>query len=185
MARPLLECRANHRTGNHVEALNAADWIIVSVIGVSTLVSVLRGFVREAFSLAGWVLAFAAAMLLSDRLAYLLEGSISDESGRRIVAFALLFVMTLIAVGLCGRLLRGVIRFAGLGAFDRVLGMAFGFVRGVFVLLAAIVMLRGLLEPERFAWWQNSVLLPHLLLLEGWFRQFTGVLSAWLAGTGN
>ncbi len=165
-----------------MDALNAADWIIVSVIGVSTLASLLRGFVREAISLVGWVLAFVAAMLLSERLGYQLSAWISDETGRRVVAFVLLFVMTLIAVGLCGRLLARLIRFAGLGVFDRVLGMAFGFGRGVFVLLAAVVMLRGLLQPERFAWWQDSVLLPHLLLLEGWFREFTAVLSAWLAG---
>ncbi len=168
-----------------MEALNAADWVIVSVIGVSTLASLLRGFVREAFSLAGWVLAFVAALLLSDRLAYLLSGWIADETGRAIVAFALLFVITLIAAGLCGRLLRSLIEFAGLGAFDRVLGMAFGFARGVFVLLAAVVMLRGVLDLERFAWWQGSLLLPHLLLLESWFREFTGMLSAWLAGAGN
>lgn len=166
-----------------MDGLNTVDWIMVSVIGVSTLVSLLRGFVREAISLAGWVLAFVAAMLLSDRLGHLLSGWIGDETGRRVVAFVALFVMTLIAVGLCGRLLRRLVSFAGLGLFDRLLGMAFGFARGVFVLLAAIVMLRGLLHPEQFAWWQESVLLPHLLLLEDWFREFTAVLSAWLAGT--
>ena len=46
-------------------------------------------------------------------------------------------------------------------------------------------MLRALLDLDRFGWWQSSALLPHLLLLESWFRQFTGVLSAWLAGAGN
>ena len=168
-----------------MDALNAADWVIVSVIGVSTLVSLLRGFVREAFSLAGWVLAFLAALLLSDRLAYLLSGWIADETGREVVAFALLFTSTLIAAGLCGRLLRSLVEFAGLGVFDRVLGMAFGFTRGVFVLLAAVMMLRGVLEPERFGWWQESALLPEILLLEGWFREFTHQMSSLLAGGGS
>lgn len=168
-----------------MDALNSADWAIVSVIGVSTLISLVRGFVREAFSLAGWVLAFIAALVLADRLAYLLSGWIADETGRRILAFALLFIVTLIAVGLLGKVVRRLIGFAGLGLFDRLLGMVFGFSRGVFVLLAAVVMLRALLDLDRFDWWQQSILLPHLLLLESWFHDFTSMLSGWLAGARN
>jgi len=178
----LLECRGSSDIGTLVQALNAADWLIVTVVGLSMLVSLLRGFVREAFSLAAWVTGFVVAMVFAERLDYLLSGAIADETGRYIVAFALLFVSTLLAVGLLGRLLRALIAFAGLGALDRVLGMAFGFARGVFVLLAAIVMLRAVLQVESFDWWQGSVLLPHLLLLDSWFREFTGMLSAWLAG---
>jgi membrane protein required for colicin V production len=168
-----------------VEALNAADWVIVTVVGLSMLTSLVRGFIREALSLAGWVLGFVVAMVFADRFAYLLSGAIADVTGRYVVAFALLFALTMIAVALFGKLLRALVEFAGLGALDRVLGMAFGFARGVFVLLAAVVMLRAVLELDRFEWWQGSVLLPHLLLLESWFRDFTGMLSAMLAGAGN
>jgi len=167
-----------------VDALNAADWVIVTVVGSSMLISLLRGFVREAFSLAGWVLGFIVAMVFSDRLAYLPGGFVNDETGRYILAFALLFVLTLIAVALAGKLLLSLVQFAGLGMLDRVLGMAFGFARGVVILLA-VVMLRELLELDSFEWWQSSVLLPHLLLLESGFRQFTGTLSALLAGAVN
>lgn len=167
-----------------MDALNAADWVIVTVVGSSMLISLLRGFVREAFSLAGWVLGFIVAMVFSDRLAYLLGGFVNDETGRYILAFALLFVLTLIAVALAGKLLLSLVQFAGLGMLDRVLGMAFGFARGVVILLA-VVMLRELLELDSFEWWQSSVLLPHLLLLESGFRQFAGTLSALLAGAVN
>ena len=168
-----------------MDALNAADWVIITVVGLSMLISVLRGFIREALSLAGWVLGFLVAMVFSDRLEYLLTGVVTDATGRHIVAFALLFVLTLIAVALAGKLFRSLVHFAGLGLLDRLLGMAFGFARGVFILLAAVVILRALLDLDRFGWWQSSVLLPHLLLLEDWFRQFTGMLSARLAGAGT
>ena len=75
-----------------MDALNAADWVIVTVVGSSMLISLLRGFVREAFSLAGWVLGFIVAMVFSDRLAYLLAGFVDDETGRHILAFALLMM---------------------------------------------------------------------------------------------
>lgn len=168
-----------------MDALNAADWTILTVVGISMILSLLRGFVREALSLLGWVLAFLAAMLFSDRFAQLLAGSIQDETGRHVVAFAALFLLTLIAVGLLARLLRSLVEFVGLGALDRVLGMAFGFARGVFVLLAAIAVLRPAFQPEQFGWWQGSVLLPHLLLMEGWFQDITGAARGVLAGIGS
>ena len=168
-----------------MEALNAADWAILTVIGLSMLLSLLRGFIREALSLVGWVLAFLVAMVFSDRFAGLLSGNIDDPAGRYIVAFALLFVLTLIAVGLFSRLLQSFIEFAGLGALDRVLGMAFGFARGVFLLLAAVTITRPTFQLDQFAWWRDSLLLPHVLLMESWFRGLTGWLSGLLAGLGH
>lgn len=46
-----------------MDALNAADWTIITVVGVSMILSLLRGFVREALSLLGWLLAFLIAMV--------------------------------------------------------------------------------------------------------------------------
>jgi len=168
-----------------VEALNAADWTILTVIGISTLLSLLRGFVKEALSLIGWVLAFLIAMVFADRLAYVLASSIEDPTGRYVVAFATLFVLTLVAVALVAKLARSFIEFAGLGTLDRILGMAFGLARGVFVVLAAVVLLRPALDLDQYAWWQHSRLLPHLLLMEGWFREFTAMLSNLLGGFGD
>ena len=168
-----------------VDSLNAADWAILTVVGLSTLLSLLRGFIKEALSLVGWVLAFLVALIFADRLAYLLANSIENPTGRYLVSFAGLFVLTLIAVGLLAKLLQNLVEFAGLGGLDRVLGMAFGFARGVFLVLAAITMLRPAFQLERFEWWQQSMLLPHLLLMEGWFRGITGWLSGMLAGAGS
>ncbi len=168
-----------------MDALNAADWTIITVVGISMVISLLRGFVREAMSLVGWVMAFIVAMVFADRFAFLLTGSIQDETGRYVVAFASLFVLTLIAAALLARLLQSLIAFVGLGFLDRLLGMGFGFARGVFVLLAATVMLRPVVQPERFGWWQQSVLMPHLLLMEGWFRSVTGAAGGVLSGIGN
>ena len=97
-----------------MDALNAADWSIITVVGVSTLLSLLRGFVKEALSLIGWVLAFIVAMVFADRFAYLLDSSIANPTGRYIVAFAVLFVLTLIAVALAARLLQKLRREIGI-----------------------------------------------------------------------
>jgi membrane protein required for colicin V production len=165
-----------------MDTLNAADWVIVSVIGISMAISLVRGFIKEALSLAGWVLAFIVSMVFSQSLASLLAGSIENDTGRHIVAFAVLFVGTLIVTGLLAKLLQSLVESAGLGGLDRLLGMAFGFARGVLVLLALVVMLRSPLGLDRLAWWQESVLMPHLLLMESWFWTVTGVLRGFIAG---
>lgn len=168
-----------------MDSLNAADWIILTVVSVSTLLSLLRGFIKEALSLLGWILGFLVAMVFAERFAAVLSPAIENPTGRYVVAFAVLFVLTLIAVALLAKLLQSLVAFVGLGALDRVLGLGFGFVRGVFVVLAAVVLLRPIFEPERFVWWQQSQLLPHVLLMESWFVQFTGTLREWLTGIGS
>ena len=62
-----------------MEALNAADWVMIIVVAISTLISLLRGFVREAISVASWVLALVISLVFSDRFAILLSGQISDR----------------------------------------------------------------------------------------------------------
>lgn len=165
-----------------LEAFNATDWTIIAVIGISMLVSLLRGFIKEAMSLVGWIVAFLVSMVFGDALASLLGNSIEADTTRRIAAFAILFIASLIACGLAAKLLRSVVEWAGLGALDRVLGMAFGFARGVLVLLALSVMLRSTLGLDRLGWWQQSVLLPHLMLMESWFWAFTGMLRGFVTG---
>ena len=159
-----------------MDALNAADWLIISVVGVSALLSLMRGFIKEALSLIGWLLAFFLAIMFSERLALLLQHSVQNPAGRYILAFAILFVATLIAMGLLAKLLHSLIEFAGLGALDRVLGMVFGFARGVLIVLAGVVTLRPALGLDRYPWWGDSLLLPHLLLMESGFHN----LTAWL-----
>ncbi len=78
--------------------MNLADGIILFVIAVSALLSVRRGFTREAFSLLTWVAAFIIARLFSPALDLLLQDQITTPSLRAAVAFGSLFALTL-AVG--------------------------------------------------------------------------------------
>jgi len=75
--------------------MNWADWVILAILVVSSLISLKRGFVREALSLANWVVAFFVAMAFRDVLATLISPYISTPSIRDMVAFATLFAATL------------------------------------------------------------------------------------------
>lgn len=150
--------------------LNALDWVIIVVLGVSTLVSLWRGFVKEALSLLAWVAAFVVAHLFVDRLAMQLGGVVDNATGRYILAYALLFVATLVVFTLVIKLATGLVRLAGLTVLDRLLGTVFGFARGVILILALAWVAEQLVPARDRQWLQQSVLVPQITMLVDWVQ---------------
>ena len=147
---------------------NAVDWVIIVVLILSTALSLWRGFAREALSLAGWVAAFIIANLFGDEMASLLAGAIENVTGRYVAAYAILFVGTLIVAGLLSKLVAQLVSFTGLTLLDRLLGMVFGFARGVILILVAVFVLQQLVPPGDLQWLHRSQLMPHLEMLAQW-----------------
>ena len=137
-----------------------ADFAILAVIIVSALISLLRGFVREAISLLGWILAFWFALSFTEVLASFLTTYISLPSLRLAVAFLALFSITLILTGLVNFLAGQLVDKTGLTGTDRALGMIFGVVRGA-LLVAVLVLLAGLTALPEESWWHESILIGH------------------------
>ncbi len=154
----------------HPEApLNWLDWATLSIIGASTLLSLLRGFAREALSLANWVLAFVLATAWVGQLAALLENAIAHAALRHVAAYGIIFIASLALGSMLGSLLRQLLGIAGLGGLDRLLGTAFGFARGLVVVVALLYLAEWALPEANLA--RDSVLLPKLTLVVEWARQ--------------
>lgn len=162
--------------------MNWADWTIIAIIGVSCLISIWRGFVREALSLLAWVIATFVAIAFHPRLAVVLASWIETPSIRTLLAFAILFIVTLMVGALLNHLLVSVIRASGLSGLDRLLGMGFGAARGLLLVLALIMFLPMLVPVNQDGWWQQSQLIPHFELMEGWSRDSFGQLLQWGGG---
>ncbi|MCA6059972.1 CvpA family protein [Thalassolituus sp. ST750PaO-4] len=146
------------------------DWVILAVLAVSSLISLKRGFVKEALSLASWIAAFIIARLFSGNLATLLDGVVETNSVRWILAFVILFAGTVTIGAMVNHLLVEMVRMTGLGGTDRVFGMVFGLIRGLVVLVAIVYGLQFTLVPQD-AWWQESTFIPHLTTLADWARK--------------
>jgi len=131
------------------------DCAVFAIIGISVVVSVLRGLVREVLALASWVVAFLAARFLAPVVASWFSQTISDELLRLLTAYAVVFVMTLLLMALLSMLIAGLVRAVGLGALDRVLGAGFGLVRGMAIVLIA-TLIAGLTTLPRQPAWRNS-----------------------------
>lgn len=150
--------------------MNWVDWAIVAILVVSSLISIKRGFVKEAMSLAIWVLAFVVAIMFSERLALVMENLIATPSVREVVAFIALFALTLVVGAMVNHLIGELVRLTGLSGTDRLFGMVFGLARGLVVVMALVILLPLVVPVREDAWWQESAFVPHFLLFEDWAR---------------
>jgi membrane protein required for colicin V production len=145
------------------------DYGILSIILISSLVSLFRGFVREAFSLAFWVIAFWVAQLFFRELAVPLAQWIKVPSIQLAAAFAIIFFSVLVLGGLVTYLVAKLIDATGLSGTDRVIGVLFGATRGA-LLVAGLVLLAGLTPIPQDPWWQESGLIGYFEDLATWLR---------------
>ena len=152
-----------------MSGLNWADWSLIIIISLSSLMSLRRGFIKEALSLATWVVAFVVARTFHPNLQTLLADSIDEPTLRTIAAFAILFIGTLLVGAGVNFIVGALVRITGLTPIDRLLGVAFGLARGLVFSVVIIAVLR--LTPfSQSEWWLNSVMIENLSILEQWSR---------------
>ncbi len=130
------------------------DYAVLAIIGVSVLLSIIHGFVRELLSLASWIAAFLVAQFFAAEVAAMLPAAIPHESLRLLAGFLLVFLSVLLLSTLLAIAISSLIKRAGLGAADRMLGAVFGLVRGVAVVTVVVLMAGLTTLPSTPAWRQ-------------------------------
>lgn len=155
------------------------DYAILAVIGISTLISLVRGFVKEAISLVVWFSAFFIASTFYSNLASLLT-NISDQFLRNAAAVSILFISTLILGALVNYIISQLVDKTGLSGTDRVLGLAFGALRGTLVVSAMLFVMDAFSSAANTDWWQASQLIPEFTLVVEWFFEYLKVSSNFL-----
>ncbi len=145
------------------------DLLILGIVLLSAVISLVRGFVREAFSLAIWVLAFWVGWNFFRDLEVPLRAWIDSPTARLGIAFAALMIATLIVGGLVNFLLIQLVERTGMSGTDRLIGMVFGAARGI-LLVAVLVLLAGLTPLPEEGFWFDSVLVGYFEELALWLR---------------
>lgn len=148
------------------------DYAVLLVCGLSALIGVLRGLVREVIALVAWVVAFVVAGAYGGTAAPLFDKFMQDEGSRVMAAMVAVFFMTLVAMSLLALFVSRLVKRAGLGAEDRVLGGIFGLARGLLVVLALVV-IAGFTPLPRQTLWKNAMLAAPL-------EKLAGVVKQWL-----
>lgn len=131
------------------------DWVLLTLLVLSVLLGLWRGLVFEVLSVAAWVAAFLLAQAWADDVVPWLPIEGIAPPLQLAIGFALVFMAIAFAGGLIAWLVQRAVAAVGLRPIDRVLGGAFGLLRGAIILLA-IALVVTMTQLQSAPWWRGS-----------------------------
>lgn len=156
-------------TNSIVTSVTWADLVILGVILLSIIIGLWRGFVREALSLVTWGAAILFALLYCTEVSQYLYDDIQAPAMRILAGFATIFFSVIIVGTILSKIFSGIIKKTGLSGADRVIGIAFGALRGVLV-VALLIAVANLIHLNREPAWEQSVLVPKFAAMVDWLH---------------
>jgi len=150
------------RGGTGRFCLNLFDYLLIAIAGLSMVLSLWRGFVREIISLIGLVIAFLTASRISGMAGDFLHDWIPNATAADIAGFAVVFVAVMVIVGLIGALIRKLVDMADLTATDRTLGVFFGLARALLLIGLFFLIYTSYATTDK-PWLEKSRLAPYAI----------------------
>ena len=102
------------------------DLLLLVVIGGSTVLGLLRGFVGTLVSTVAWLLSGWVAFRFGEHAAFWLSDDGVPSPAELMGGYAATFMAVMVAVTLVGMLIKSMVKSVGLSGVDRVLGMGLG-----------------------------------------------------------
>ena len=116
---------------------------------LSVLHAAAQGFVFELFSLVGTVFGYLLAAWEYPVVARYIAPYVKSDLVAGGAGFLLIFVAVVILAGIAGRIARWATSAVGLRWFDRLLGGAFGFLRGAIAVMVLVMAMASFLPSSR------------------------------------
>lgn len=135
--------------------MTSFDYAILAIVGLSVGLGWWRGFVYELLSLLGWLAAYFVARLFAPGMVPYVPEMVGSSEAKTAVAYACLFVATLVVSGIVAWVLSKLVKFVGLGWMDGIMGALFGLLRGVLLVLV-LVLLAGLTSLPQQPFWRDA-----------------------------
>lgn len=157
------------------------DIVIAAIIALSVITGLFRGFIKELIALCIWILAIWLAITYTRTISPWFEAYIHDQTVCFVVAFVAILLVTIILGGVCNAVLSYILTRSGLSGTDRILGMAFGFVRGVFIVSLLMLVVKMTSIPHE-AYAQQSLLYSKFEPIVNWLQQFTPAMLQRIKG---
>ena len=139
------------------------DIVVCSILGLSLLSSLFKGFVKEVFSLLSYLGGFLLAIKYQGDFAQVLMENISSKPIAKVIAFVTIYVLAYIIISLMGKVIRGMlVSGTKLSMFDRLMGAIVGFGRGMVIVIALTFPLQFFPEIMRTVT-KGSETIPYLV----------------------
>ena len=140
------------------------DWVIAIIALASVLVGIKRGFIKEALSITSWIVSIWLAITFCHQAGDFIASyvSIPADAFRVSAGFALIFVVALFVFSAISAVVTKFLVKSPIRAADRALGVIFGAIRAGAIVVAIMLVARGL-GMQNSDWWQNSTYLPRFL----------------------
>ncbi len=151
--------------------MQAVDIVILVMLVLPALVGVLYGFLNILFSIIAWLLALGLSATFSDDLSPLLAAYVDTVLLRDMLAFAGVFVISLMIFTALGYFIVKLLGRTGLTGADRILGLFFGMGLGM-VIVSIVVFLAGFTAAPEESWWESSILIEPFEQMAVWVQQF-------------
>ncbi len=135
------------------------DFVVLAILAVSCVLGLVRGLLKEVLSLLAYGLAFVAAIWWGPLVHVWLAAWIETPLLRMGVAYAAVFIVVLLGVGLVNMTLSALIKSTGLSPADHGLGGVFGLLRGLLFILVLVV-LAGYTPMPKEPWWREAMFSP-------------------------
>ncbi|WP_225639489.1 CvpA family protein [Candidatus Profftia sp. (ex Adelges kitamiensis)] len=155
------------------------DWVIISVILFSAYIGLIRGFINEILSLITWGAAcFIASHFYTNLSIYCT--SFSEELARKSVAIVILFVITLFIGAIINYIISTLINHTDLKKTDCILGLCFGLMRGLLIVLVSLFFLDTFTAVIQNLDWEESKIVPELINIMKWLFEYIQSKSSFL-----
>ena len=131
--------------------MNWFDLVFIILLIWSAYRGFTKGFIIQLSTLAALLLGILGAIKFSDLTAGWLSDHFSLSANYlNIIAFALTFILIVIAVHLLARLIEKLIQAVALGFINRILGIVFGIAKTAFIISVILVLVNKANEKYHF-----------------------------------
>lgn len=145
--------------------MNWLDITFLIIIGISGLLGLWRGFIREVFTFLGIVGGVLIASRTYEMALPFVERFISNPNLAKIVSFLFIFLVAAILIHILGIVISKLFKTLSLGWLDRFLGLLFGIIKGVAIVLVIILLLSKFPLGNSEELLKSSIVAPYAFIL--------------------
>ena len=145
----------------NILTIGPTDLVILIIIFFFGLFSLFRGFIKEMFSIIGWVMAILLAIFFTPFVLSKIQVVLPSIRFSPLIAGVLITLIVYILLRICGGLFEKRLRKTNISAINRSLGFLLGVAKGFALVCITVFITRAFLnEAEYPNWLRTSKSLP-------------------------